>query len=109
MGGIPSVAEHFLIVPIGLVIEAAPLFPGGAGIGEAGFGGLYAWFSCAATVAILGSLVKRVLMWVIGLVGYLVYLRMKSHLPAQSAKPEPEEPAEDGVPQASCGAVFAND
>jgi hypothetical protein len=29
--------QHFLIVPIGMV----PLFPGGAGIDELGFGGLY--------------------------------------------------------------------
>jgi uncharacterized protein (TIRG00374 family) len=109
MGGIPSVAEHFLLVPIGLVIEAAPLFPGGAGIGEAGYGALYGWFGCAATVAILGSLMTRVLKWVIGLVGYLVYLRMKSHLPAPASRPEPEAPAEDGVPQASCDPVFANE
>ena len=28
--------QHFLIVPIGLVMHAVPLFPGGAGIGEVG-------------------------------------------------------------------------
>src|SRR5262249_46593145 len=38
---IPSLVEHFLIVPIGMVIQAIPLFPGGAGIGELGFGSLY--------------------------------------------------------------------
>jgi glycosyltransferase 2 family protein len=85
-GSIPTVAEHFLLVPIGLVIQAAPLFPGGAGIGEAGFGGLYTWFGCAAAVAVLGSLMQRVLFWMIGLAGYLIYLRMPHTPPAD----EPE-------------------
>src|SRR5439155_16565205 len=101
MGSIPSVAEHFLLVPIGLVIEAMPLFPGGAGIGEAGYGGLYAWFSCAATIAILGSLVKLVLMWAAGLAGYLIWLRMRASLPATSSSlGEPEPAAEEPV---ACG------
>src|SRR5205085_9576357 len=95
MGSIPSVAEHFLLVPIGLVIEAMPLFPGGAGIGEAGYGGLYAWFSCAATIAILGSLVGRVLRWVVGLTGYLIYLRLKARLPAPDSSPGQEAPADE--------------
>jgi uncharacterized protein (TIRG00374 family) len=76
VGRIPAVSEHFLLVPIGLVIQAMPGSPGGAGIGEAGFGGLYAWFGCAAAVAVLGSLVQRVIMWGLGLVGYLIALRM---------------------------------
>jgi len=83
IGSIPSVAEHFLLVPIGLVIQAAPLFPGGAGIGEAGFGGLYAWFGCAAATAVLGSLVQRMINWVIGLGGYMVWLRMRATQPVE--------------------------
>jgi uncharacterized protein (TIRG00374 family) len=91
-GSIPTVAEHFLLVPIGLVIQAAPLFPGGAGIGEAGFGGLYTWFGCAAAIAVLGSLVQRVLFWMIGLAGYLIYLRMPHGGPADPAeRPEMDE------------------
>ena len=85
-GRIPTVAEHFLLVPIGLVIQAMPGSPGGAGIGEAGFGGLYAWFGCAAAVAVLGSLVQRVIMWTIGLIGYLIALRMPSKSLADTAE-----------------------
>ena len=91
-GSIPTVAEHFLLVPIGLVIQAAPLFPGGAGIGEAGFGGLYAWFGCAAAIAVLGSLMQRVLFWVIGLGGYLIYLcTSPGHQPAAESEAKGEE------------------
>jgi uncharacterized protein (TIRG00374 family) len=88
---IPTLAQHFLIVPIGLVIMAVPIFPGGAGIGELGFGGLYAWFRCSEANGILGSLVQRVLAWVIGLVGYGVYLLTPARLhatcqPAESSQ-----------------------
>ncbi len=91
---IPTFWEHFLIVPIGLVINAMPLFPGGAGIGELGFGGLYRWFGASAACGVLGSLVQRVLIWVLGFGSYLVYLRMKSGL-----QTEPEQPAELAVAQ----------
>lgn len=87
---IPTVAQHFLLVPIGLVIQALPLFPGGAGIGEAGFGGLYTLFGCTAAFAVLGSLVMRLLTWVIGFSGYFVYLSIRSQLVIQ----QEETPAE---------------
>jgi uncharacterized protein (TIRG00374 family) len=77
---LPTVLQHFLIVPIASVVSTIPLFPGGAGIGEAAFGGLYFLFGSAASNGILGSLVQRVVTWVMGLLGYLVYLRMRSNL-----------------------------
>jgi uncharacterized membrane protein YbhN (UPF0104 family) len=69
---LPSLTDHFLLVPVGLVISAVPLFPGGAGIGEAGFGGLYALFDSAPANGILGSLLFRVCGWLIGVFGYLL-------------------------------------
>jgi uncharacterized membrane protein YbhN (UPF0104 family) len=75
---IPTLVQHFLIVPIGLVIQAAPFFPGGAGIGELGFGLLYEWLGCSEASGVLGSLVQRVITWTLGLLGYLMYLRMLS-------------------------------
>jgi uncharacterized protein (TIRG00374 family) len=77
---LPTLAEHFLIVPIGCVIAAIPLFPGGAGINEAGLGGLFALFGSAASNGILASLVSRFAAWVIGLSGYLVSHAMQSKL-----------------------------
>lgn len=74
---LPTLTQDFLLVPIGMVIGAIPLFPGGAGIGEAGFGGLFALFGSAPSNGILGSLVQRVISWVIGLVGYVVLLRVR--------------------------------
>jgi uncharacterized protein (TIRG00374 family) len=71
-GPLPTIAEHFLLVPLGCIIAAIPLFPGGAGINEAGFGGLYALFGAAASNGVLAALVSRLASWVIGLVGYVV-------------------------------------
>jgi uncharacterized membrane protein YbhN (UPF0104 family) len=74
---LPSLAEHFLLVPIGLMIMAVPLFPGGAGIGELGFGYLYQWFGFPAAGGVLATLTQRIQNWLIGLIGYGVYLRMR--------------------------------
>jgi uncharacterized protein (TIRG00374 family) len=75
---IPTLAQHFVLVPIGMVIQAAPLFPGGAGISELGYGSLYTLFGSAAANGVLGSLVRLVITWGLGLIGYLVYLRMRA-------------------------------
>jgi uncharacterized protein (TIRG00374 family) len=74
---LPSITEHFLLVPVGLVIMAVPLFPGGAGIGELGFGLLYGWFGYARAAGVLGSLVQRVLTWLLALLAYAVALGMR--------------------------------
>ncbi|HEY7155148.1 MAG TPA: lysylphosphatidylglycerol synthase transmembrane domain-containing protein [Gemmataceae bacterium] len=76
LGPIPTLAEHFVFVPIGLVVQALVPTPGGAGGGEWGFSKLYEVFGGSEVNGALGSLVQRVLTWTFGLVGYLVYLRM---------------------------------
>jgi uncharacterized membrane protein YbhN (UPF0104 family) len=77
---LPPCRDHFLIVPVGMVIQAVPLFPGGAGIGEAGYGWLYQLLDYPSRSGVLASLVQRVIYWVLGLACYVVYLRMKPAL-----------------------------
>lgn len=86
---LPSVLDHFLLVPVGLVISGVPLFPGGAGIGEAGFGGLYQLFESAPANGVLGSLLFRVSGWVIGIFVYLVCLAIGER--DSVASPDPRE------------------
>jgi glycosyltransferase 2 family protein len=74
---IPTFAEHFLIIPIGLVIQAIPGLPGGLGLGELGFGLLYKWMKCDVALGVLGSLVQRSINWILSSFGFLVYMRMK--------------------------------
>jgi uncharacterized protein (TIRG00374 family) len=98
MQRIPTLAQHFLIVPIGLVINAMPLFPGGAGIGELGFGGLYKWLGASVACGVLGSLVQRVIQWVLSGIGYLFYLRLRRTLQAGTALPAENGAPRDGAP-----------
>ncbi|MBO0699617.1 MAG: flippase-like domain-containing protein, partial [Zavarzinella sp.] len=85
---LPTLAEHFLIVPVGMTAQALFPLPGGIGGGEAAYGWLYTRLDKAATGGVLGCLVQRVIAWGIGLVGYIIYTRMRRELPAAEA-PEP--------------------
>jgi uncharacterized membrane protein YbhN (UPF0104 family) len=92
---IPTLAEHCVIVPLGLIVAAIPLFPGGIGISEAGFGGLYSWlhYVDGKSYGVLGSLVQRVITWVLGLLGYGVALAMHSAVPGEEGPAGPERTA----------------
>jgi glycosyltransferase 2 family protein len=81
---LPTLAEHFLIVPVGMTAQALFPLPGGIGGGEYAYGWLYTKLDKAATGGILGCLVQRVIAWGIGLIGYIIYTRMKKELPAEA-------------------------
>ena len=72
--------EHLLIVPVGMTAQALFPLPGGVGGGEAAYGWLYTLLGKAAIGGILGCLVQRVIAWSIGLIGYVVYTRMKKEV-----------------------------
>jgi uncharacterized membrane protein YbhN (UPF0104 family) len=93
---IPSLGAHFLIVPVGLTITAGFPAPGGVGGGEFAFGALYQMIGFQPAEGVLGSLAQRVITWTLGLIGYLVYLRMKPSLkPLPPATPAQEAPVAD--------------
>ena len=71
---IPTLTQHFLFVPIGLVVQAVVPLPGGVGASEFGFGKLFGWFGCPEPNGVLASLVQRVIVWTIGLLGYLIVI-----------------------------------
>jgi uncharacterized protein (TIRG00374 family) len=103
---IPSLAVHFLIVPIGLLLAAVPLFPNGLGISEAGFGGLYLLVGFNAPNAVSGSLVQRVVTWLLAvLMGLLLYLSKRRAVkqPAKQGLAFPAAPQENGYPLNSAG------
>jgi uncharacterized protein (TIRG00374 family) len=77
---IPSLADHFLLVPVGMAIQAGFPAPGGVGGGEYGYGKLYSLLGYPFANGVLGSLVQRVITWVLAMGGYLVYLRMRPAL-----------------------------
>lgn len=97
MGGVPSFAQHLLLVPMGVVMQALIPTPGGAGGGEWGFGALYLLFRAAEANGVLASLVQRLFTWLLGLLGYGVYLwfrpagAVQPELPAQPVPPKPAQ------------------
>lgn len=100
--GPPTLTEHFVVVPIGMVVQAIPSTPGGIGVGEAFYGWLYEQLKRPGVAGVFGSLAQRVITWILGFIGYLVYLRMKPALrplPRQAAA----EPTADRSPQGACG------
>ncbi len=84
---LPSLAAHYLIIPAGMIAEAGIPTPGGLG-GEYGFGILYRLLGFTFVAGALGRLAQRAVAWLLGLIGYLVYLRMKS-VAVASATTEP--------------------
>ena len=86
---LPTLSQHFLIVPIGLVVTVVPLFPGGAGITQAGYGALYELFSSKMEFGVLASLIYFFMQCGVGLLGLIVY-----SLPVrQRAEPTGDAPA----------------
>jgi uncharacterized membrane protein YbhN (UPF0104 family) len=78
---IPSLPAHFLAVPVGMTVSAGIPTPGGVGGGEFVYGQLYEMLGFSVAAGVLGSLMQRAINWVLGLAGYLVYLRLKPGLP----------------------------
>lgn len=80
--------EHAVIGPIGFTLQAIPISPGGIGVGEAAFGELYKLCGRPETRGIIARLSLRIAEWMLGLLGYLVYLRMKAHHELPEDEPE---------------------
>lgn len=70
-GDIPSLATHFLIIPIGMVVQAGFPAPGGLGGGELAFVELYRLVQYPTEYGLLGSIVQRVVTWIVAALGYL--------------------------------------
>ena len=84
-----SFVEHFVVGPIGFIAQVFFPAPGGVGGAEAIFGYLYTLIGRDETTGVVGRLVFRLVEWTFGLIGYLMFLRMKKELPA--------EPSTDGL------------
>jgi uncharacterized protein (TIRG00374 family) len=86
---LPGLAANFLVIPVGMAVQAFFPTPGGVGGSEYGYGKLFVLLGCPEPYGVLASLAQRVLMWALGLAGYLVYLRMRP----PTAAPAVTEPA----------------
>jgi hypothetical protein len=93
--------EHAVIAPLGFIVQAIPLSPGGVGVGEAAFAGLYKLAGRPETRGVVARLSLRIAEWVLGLIGYIVYLRMKSHHELPTVEEENGEPPDKTTQEAT--------
>lgn len=78
---IPSLLEHFILVPAGMAFQGFMPTPGGLGGTEWVYSAFYLGFGYPPEGGVLGSLGMRVVQWVLGFIGYVVYLFMKREIP----------------------------
>jgi uncharacterized membrane protein YbhN (UPF0104 family) len=95
-GEIPTLEAHYVIVPVGMSIQAGFPAPGGVGGGEVAYGELYKQVNYPFDRGVLGSLLKRVCDWILGLTGYLVYLHMRPALRVGREGAHPPMPSTNG-------------
>jgi hypothetical protein len=95
LNNLGTFAEHIIIAPIGYIVQAVVPLPGGLGVAELSFGGLYELIRPGGgkVVGLTGRLALRVIEWTLGGVCYIVYLTMKDELPTPPTKQEVDEAA----------------
>jgi len=71
-----TLPELMVIAPIGFAAQALPLAPGGVGVGEAAFAGLYRLANRPASRGVIARLAMRVAEWILALAAWLVYFHM---------------------------------
>lgn len=102
---IATLPETFVIAPLGFIAQALIPLPGGLGAAELTFGGLYELLRGkeGEAVGLAGRLTLRVAEWLIGLVGYIAYLRTKAELPVavDPTGPRPAPPPLGSSPVAA--------
>jgi glycosyltransferase 2 family protein len=86
----PGLLTHFIIVPVGLAFQGFFPAPGGVGGGEFVFKLIYKRLGYPAANGIMGCFFQRVLTWIVGFAGYILYLFMKKNLRISAPDPKPE-------------------
>jgi len=77
-----TLSELMVIAPVGFIVQTLPLAPGGVGVGEAAFAGLYRLVDRPESQGVIARLSMRIAEWVLALAAWIVYLRMQKELRA---------------------------
>ncbi len=80
---VPTLREHMIIVPLGMVAGAVPFLPGGLGVFELAIRELYRIVPAAANVDVSGvlvALVYRLMTILVAAIGMLVYWSSRSEV-----------------------------
>jgi glycosyltransferase 2 family protein len=93
-----TLPELIVIAPIGFIAQALPLAPGGVGVGEAAFAGLYGLAGRPESQGVIARLAMRIAELVLALVAWIVYFRMREEVRAAKEEAKGEG---DGDPTPS--------
>jgi uncharacterized membrane protein YbhN (UPF0104 family) len=77
-----TLPELMVVAPIGLIAQALPLAPGGVGVGEAAFAGLYRLADRPESRGVIARLAVRIAEWLLALAAWIVYFQMRKQLRA---------------------------
>ena len=89
---------HYVLAPIGLTINAIPLTPGGAGLGEGGMQFLFNSVGEDGAIAFAMMVAFRAMCWLIALVGVRFLVASFTETRQAIAEAQPGEPAAPLVP-----------
>lgn len=90
-----TAVEHAVLAPIGFIVQAVPVSPGGVGVGEAAFAALYKMSDRPETRGVVARLSLRIVEWLIALGGYIVFLTMRSEVRELQHEMEVEQESGD--------------
>jgi hypothetical protein len=77
-----TLSELVVIAPIGFIAQIVPLAPGGVGVGEAAFAGLYRLTDRPESQGVIARLSMRIAEWMLALAAWIVYFRMRKEVRA---------------------------
>ncbi len=105
----PPLQIHYLIIPVGMVVQAIPITPGNFGPSEWAFNAFYQMADANLGIkGMLVSLAYRLVTWAVGLIGLIFYLRLRATVRQvlSESKLEMELPAEmEGGPGLKAGTL----
>src|SRR5262249_317471 len=87
---IPTLAQHFLFVPICFASEAFFFLPGGIGLGELFFSLFYELLGAPPANAVVASLARRLIFWGWSFIGLIIYAQMKPTITKKIAEQRSE-------------------
>lgn len=93
--------EHMIVVPVGMTVQALIPVPGGIGAGEAAYGKLYEIIGRQPKYGVAGCMTQRVIFWGLGILGYIVYTRMRRGIVRIEEVQEKAEPPPEPKPVAN--------
>jgi uncharacterized protein (TIRG00374 family) len=106
-GPTPSLTEHYLIVPVGMVAQSVPLTPGNLGFSEHAFRQLYEWLPSQSDKGWDTAMLQRLATWVVAVIGLFFYIPLRGTV-RQILANRPPEPSTNGQPVARPPAVEAS-